>query len=224
MTFDDLPTGGGDFGPADVSRETELKPVDVSRETSDEAPYGYTASGRPRIKPGPRKGLNVETTTRIKAPKRSRKPAVKAHAAPGDVDLRMVGATALIGIPATILSVAGTVAALQAGRLDPDSEEYRQHVTRSTALTVDAATLSLYTEPLAAGLVSLADSVTVLDSILTRMGTAGLGAGFLGAAIPLLLQLLANHGVIPAGVELPGLVKVMTKQEVVEAARKAAEG
>lgn len=208
----------------DVSRETEFEPIDVSQETSDEAPYGYTSSGRPRQKPGPRKGMKCDTT-RQRAPKRTRKPAVKGNPAPGEVDPRMLGATAVIGIPATILSVAGTVSLLQSSRYPDDSDSYRQCVQRGTSLTVDAATLTLYTEPLAAGLVSLADSIGVLDTIITKFGTAGMAAGFFGAAIPMTMQLLANHGVIPTGINIPGLgVRTMTQQEVIDAAKKAAEG
>lgn len=206
-----------------VSRETESVPIDVSRETSDEAPYGYTTSGRPRMKPGPRRGLTVGQATRQKGPKRSRKPAVKAQPADGETDPRMIGATALISIPATLLSVAGTVSMLAAQREPEESARREELIQRGSMFTIDAATISIYGGALAEGLVSLSDSVGILETVLNRMGTAGMAAGFLGTALPLIMQILANHGVIPAGINIPALnVRTLSPGELIEAAQRAA--
>jgi len=135
-----------------------------------EAPYGRTASGNPRRKPGPRgprSSSSSSTPRRPATPRTPRKPSMPDYR-PG-----IVGIAQLVAAP---LAIAGQ---------------------RSPVALADAAAITVHAAPIAEGLQAAAQMDARVAAILDRVLQIGPYAMVVEPIVSLVVQLAANHEVIP---------------------------
>lgn len=151
--------------------------------TDPEAPWGRKADGTPKAKPGRPKGTpdtsprtrTAQRRVRVAAAPRP-KPSKQSKPRAGAPDYRP-GIAGLIQLAAAPLAVAGV---------------------RSEACRADAAALVLHAETLAEAVQQTAEAVPQFAAVLDRVLSVGPYGALLAAAMPLAVQLAANHNLIPA--------------------------
>lgn len=161
-----------------IDTEPVTETVDYSthgQKTDDpSAPWGRTRDGQPRRKPGRRpSGTNPNGGT-IPRPRRTtpRKPAASKKTGP---DYRP-GIIGFLQIPAFALGAAGQV-----------NEDF----------ALDGAALSMHAPNIAEALNQLAAENPTVAAALDRILAVGPYGAIIGACLPLLLQIAANHRAIP---------------------------
>lgn len=137
-------------------------------ERTDEFPYGRRADGSARAKPGPRNGPAAPRPVSAPRPRKAR-PAAKS-AGP---DYRP-GIMGLLQIPIMGLSMVG-----------------RQ--TKNPALQADGMALAMHAPGLAEALNETAKQQPAVGRALESIMKAGPYGAILGAMVPLVMQLAANH-------------------------------
>lgn len=153
--------------------------------TDPDAPYGRKQDGTPKAKPGRPTGTpdskprhrSTQRRTRVAAAaprRRESKPRAKTSKQQGP-DFRP-GIVGILQVVAAPLAVAGI---------------------KSPACALDAATITVYAEPLAEAMQQTAEQVPQFAAVLDKVLTVGPYGALLAAAMPLAVQLLANHGVLP---------------------------
>ena len=101
------------------------------------------------------------------------------------------GVTQLISMPAAILGVVGSQ-------------------TNNIPLVADAAVINHYAPKVAEAVNDLAQERPEVAAVLDRVLKAGPYAALMGAIVPMAIQILANHKVIPAGI-----AGTMTAEQVI---------
>lgn len=150
--------------------ETETEETAVA----DDAPYGRKPDGSPRAKPGPKKGTRVGAAA---APPRrpggpGRPPTRKG------TDYRP-GINGLLQIASFPLAIGG--------RLNPN-------------LALDSAAIAMHAPNIAEALNTIAAERPEVAAALDRVLSVGPYGLLIGAVIPLVAQIAANHGKLPDGV------------------------
>jgi hypothetical protein len=165
-----LPDMSTEPAPAGVEHQHQEDAV-----ADPEAPWGRTADGKPRAKPG----RKPKGTPRSAAAPRKRTSSAKPRKDDGP-DYRP-GLTALLQLPAFGLSMAARVV-----------REEKQRV----ALIADGMALKLHAPGIAEALHETAKQEARLAAILDRVLAAGPYGLIFAAVTPLVMQILANHRVI----------------------------
>ena len=101
------------------------------------------------------------------------------------------GVTQLLSMPAAILGVVGSQ-------------------TNNIPLVADAAVINHYAPKVAEAVNDLAQERPEVAAVLDRVLKAGPYAALMGAVVPMAIQILANHKIIPAGI-----AGTMTAEQVV---------
>lgn len=172
--------------PGEDAREHPVDGVNPTfsdtAETDPDAPWGRRADGSPKAKPGRPAGTpdgapRTRTTQRRRmtapappkrtAPKRTAKPTMPDYV-PG-----LVGIAQVVAAP---LMIAGL---------------------KSPALAADAAALTLHAEPIAQAMQATAEQVPAFAAVLDKVLTVGPYGALLAAVMPLAVQVMANHGLLP---------------------------
>lgn len=137
----------------------------------EEAPYGRHPDGRPKAKPGRKPGQKSGTgTTRARSSSSSRTAAPTI-----DYETAILG---LFQIPAGALAIAGM---------------------QRPVFAADAAAITIHAPNIAHALDQLARERPEVAAVLDRVLQVGPYGILIAAVAPLVLQLLANHNVLPAG-------------------------
>ncbi|OFV82820.1 MAG: hypothetical protein A2Y78_10110 [Acidobacteria bacterium RBG_13_68_16] len=155
------------------------------------APYGVTTRGKPRKRPAKRAASSPR--------KRSTPSTRSTTAGPEPVDYT-AGARSLVATAGMILGLAG-------------------RTTGDASLQLDALTLQVHREPLAAGLADAALHVPIVASVLAWFATTSPYAALAESIGKVGAQIAVNHGLAPAG--SLGAVDAQTLQ--VQAARRTVE-
>lgn len=147
------------------------------QEANPEAPYGFTREGTPRGKPGPKPGTRSRVKKGRPSPNRAApNSAPRKGPAPGP-DYR-AGIRGMLQMVAAPLAIAGM---------------------KKPELAMDAATITLHADSVADGLAEAALEVPQLQAILDRVMAVGPWGAALAPVLALGAQIMANHGLIPAG-------------------------
>lgn len=168
-------------------------PSNGSKTGDPTAPYGRTATGAPRGKPGPAKGTTTRNRRMPGAPPKVTPRSPSASRAKPDY---RPGINGLLQLAAAPLAMFGAR-------------------TGNVAYQADAAALVAYAPPLAAGLQSVADSDPRVAALLDRVLKAGPYAVILTPLVQLGMQLAVNHGLVP--IELGAQVGAMAPQDLITA-------
>lgn len=174
-----------DDGPRPHPDDAPEPPPATGYSTTDpDAPWGRRADGTPRAKPG-RPAGTPNTGPRRPAPPRAsvppprpaapRKPKAKQVAGP---DYR-AGINGLFQLVAAPLAMAGI---------------------KNDSAAADAAALTVYGPGIADALHDLAVERPEVAALLERILSAGPYGALIAAVLPLVVQLLTNHGVLPGHV------------------------
>lgn len=147
--------------------------VPVATAPDPNAPYGRTRDGKPRRKPGP-PPRKTPPGPRSSAPPKTSGPRPKVASGP-DYATAFAG---LMQLPAAVLALAGT---------------------RRPELKADAAAFALHTGPISQAVGQTAQEQASVAALLDRIITIGPYGALIATVSPLVLQVLCNHGVIPAG-------------------------
>lgn len=153
---------------------TVSEPSNGQRTGDPDAPYGRTKSGVPRRKPGPSKGTRVGA-----AIPRAKRPSSGRKTG---TDYRP-GILGILQIPAFALGAAGQL---------------------NESLALDGAAISMHAPAIAEALNDLANDNPAVAAALDRILTAGPYGAIIGACLPLVFQIMANHERIPAGAARAG--------------------
>lgn len=177
-------------------------------EYDEEAPYGRKADGTPRLKPGPPKGMtgrqNPPPRVRRRSSRtRTRPGATRASSAaappPPAVDETLLrGAQTILGLPTRALAMAGLAAGLAGATLPEDDPRKRAIGGMALALSADAATLIVHGDALCTGAANLAESLPWLAGVFGKAAQVGPYAAVIEAGAGIVLQMLCNHGILPA--------------------------
>lgn len=186
-TIPDSPNSPGGDVPAPPQSPPGATTAD---DTSDPgAPYGRKSDGTPRAKPGRKSSGASErpastTSTRTKGPTTSTRPKSTTSTRTTSTKSRgpdyRPAVRGLVAIPATACAMAGAA-------------------TRRIELTATAATLEMYSEPLAEVGHELATEYAPVARALERAEQAGVIGVLLATLVPLGAQVAANFGLIPPG-------------------------
>lgn len=152
---------------------------ETPEEPNPEAPYGFTADGKPRGKPGPKPGTRNRRRGSKSTPT-SRGPATSSapRKPPPGPDYR-AGIRGILQMVAAPLAIAGM---------------------KQPELALDAATITLHADNVAEGVAEAALEIPQLQAILDKVMTVGPWGAVLAPCLALGAQIMANHGVIPTGV------------------------
>jgi hypothetical protein len=184
-----------------TEQATEPTPIPPVSMTGDdpEAPYGRMADGSPRKKPGRKPGQTTGTgrPTRQRTSSRATNPPILT-----DYKTPILG---LMQIPAGALAIAGM---------------------QRPVFLADSAAITIHAEPIATALDQLAQERPEIAQALNRVLQVGPYGILIAAVAPLVLQILANHNVLPGGtmgtVPPPQLVLNFVGPEAAEAMQRAA--
>lgn len=170
--------------PDHADEPTTQIPVVDDGMAEPEAPWGRRADGTPRAKPG----AKPSGTPRKAAAPRARKaaPAGARKAKAGEPDYRPA-LIALLQLPVFV----GNLAA----------RGIKDDKTR-TAVQLDALTLKVHSPNLAEALNETAKTQPALASVLDRLVTAGPYGMIFAAAVPMVMQMMCNHGAIEPNPEM----------------------
>jgi hypothetical protein len=208
-----------DYYP-DLTDVGQLPDVDQGDEpdVDPEAPYGRKADGTPRLKPGPPKGVGGRQTPPPRVRRRSSRvrsssarpaasPRASSSTTPTVDETLLKGAQTLLGIPTRALATAGLVVGLAGSTLPDkvtaggqvvDNPRKQQLGGLALALSADAATLILHGDGLAAGAAGLAESLPWLAGVFSKAAQVGPYAAAIEVGASVVLQMLCNHGILPA--------------------------
>lgn len=172
---------------ADVQPLADAEVDAALSDTPDaEAPYGRKADGTPKRRPGrpPKAPEAAPGAASSSAPpkttkRRTASPSPRPKAGTAESYAKAVGD--LLSLPVGILG------ALGAARESP-------------VLVADAAVIDMHGPAFAAAVGDLAMEMPPVAAILDRLTAAGPYAALLTAVAPIVLQLGANHGMIPVGI------------------------
>lgn len=194
----------GTFGP-DAEELAMFGPEEFGApESAPEQPE--PARGKPGPKPNPnskRQQKLAAATRRARtapAPAKRSRPNTPAKPAATPEEAHLAGAHEIIGTwVAQPLAMAGFALGLAATQA-PNMPEARRRTlgNLSMALTLDSFTVALHADELAAGLAAAAPSLPWLARGLETAAKIGPYAGLAKAGSAILLQVLCNHGVMPA--------------------------
>lgn len=151
---------------------TEGGPVKISVPAPPPV-YGVRSDGTPRGKPGPKPGAKKSPGPRTSTPPRARSGPAKS-----------VGPDYAAGF-AGLLSLP-TAALLLAGQRKPE-------------LQADAVALAIHTGPISEAVGQLARDQAAVAAVLDKLMAVGPYGALIAAVSPLVLQVMCNHGIIPAG-------------------------
>lgn len=196
----------------DAEAERDLFGDPAPSQTADPAPATGApppAAGRPRKRapgppPNPNSGRQQKLARAAMRAKTAPAPAKKAkpNTTAGKEDPSEIyhrGAMAILGWPARGLAAMGLgmQVAANTGRM-PEAKA-RRIGFHGEALALDSAAVQAYAEPLAAGAAELAPHVPWAANVLQNAAKLSPFAAFGEAVVGLVLQCLANHGVLPMG-------------------------
>lgn len=157
------------------------------------APYGMTKDNKPRGKPGPKPGLSrAPVKTRPTGP-----PPPGRKPGPPKSALRPDYRPGIMGLAQIPLGLAAGMGA------------------RSRTMLATAAAGTVYVPPMVDAINEIAQENQQVAAICEKITAIGPWGLFVGAAVPLVLQILVNHGVMPAG--LGGTVPPETIIEIAAA-------
>lgn len=162
-----------DFTTAEVKEDTEMPETPKCRVddcSNPVAPYG----GK-----GPRPKVCVEH-------KRKAPTSTRARKAKNEPDYREA-LSGLLQLPAGVLAIVG-------GQTD----KYGR--LTHPELLADAAVIEAYTPPIVEAVNDLALQRPEVAAVLDRIVKVGPYGAIIAAVVPMAMQLLANHNVVPAGV------------------------
>ena len=183
-----------------ADQETPITPPVDMVAGDTEAPYGRKADGTPRSKPGRRPGQKsgTGTTTRKSA-------STRATSSPAFTDYK-TPILGLMQIPAGALAIAGM---------------------QKPVFLADSAAITIHGENIATALDQLAQERPEVAAVLDRVLQVGPYGVLIAAVAPLVLQILANHNVLPGGTmgtgPAPQLVANFVGPEVAEQMARAAQ-
>jgi hypothetical protein len=168
--------------------------------TDPEAPYGRKQDGTPKAKPGRPSGTPDGRPRTRTAQRRARVSAAaprrresKPKAAKSQFPDYRPGITGLIQVAIAPLALAGI---------------------KSPACALDAAAIACHAEPLADALQQTAEQVPQFAALLDKVLTVGPYGALLAATMPIAVQLLANHGIVPA--EAAQAMGAMSPEDLME--------
>lgn len=142
----------------------------------DPAPYGRRADGTPKAKPGPKRAAGSAAPAPRRAPSPGPRKAPRMPAAPKQPDYRPA-ILGLLQVPMMALTMLG-----------------RQ--TKNPALQADGHALAMHAPGLAEALNETARQQPQVARALETVLKAGPYGAIIGAVVPLVMQLAANHKVI----------------------------
>lgn len=163
-------------------------------EEDPEAPYGYTREGKPRGKPGPKPGAATSTSSgRARRTTRSRRHSPTRSSSPPK-SKAPAGPDYAAGIRGVLQMIAAPLAML--GMKKPE-------------WMLDAATITIHANPVSEGVAEAVPELPQLQAVLDRVMAVGPWGIALSPLLAMGVQMLANHGVIPAG-----QMGTLTRQEL----------
>lgn len=175
-------------GAEEPREHTDMNPEFSDQQVPDgadpAAPWGRKADGTPKAKPGRPAGTpDSNPRTRRPAPRRARVTAAaprKRESKPRSGKAQMPdyrpGITGILQLIAAPLAIAGA---------------------KSPTAALDAAAVTVHAEPIAEALQQTAEQVPQVAAVLERVLTVGPYGALLAAVMPLGVQLLVNHRVVP---------------------------
>lgn len=135
-----------------------------------------------------------------------RKPAgtaAKAAAKSAPVsDVYRRGASTILGWISQPLALGAMAIGLSTKNPKLTPKRREQLVTQANALTLDSLTIAAYEDVLADGIAAAGADIPWMASALERAAKIGPYAGLLGAASAVVLQVMCNHGLVPASTSL----------------------
>lgn len=170
---------------ADVEPMTDAEvtaALDAPTAPDPEAPYGRRADGTPKRRPGrpPKPTTAKATPASPKAPEAAPKRRSSTRKVSSTAADYTRAVDEILNLPVGILGFAGMQ-------------------RRSPALIADAAAIDTARPRVAAALGALGEEMPAVGAILDRLTAAGPYSAIVAAIAPLVLQLGANHGLVPAG-------------------------
>lgn len=163
----------------------DIESVEPATASDPGAPWGRRVDGTPRARPGRKPGQRTGTgrrttatgrTAKITAPKPvgARKPPASAKKT--DYATPLNGVLQIIAAPLTMIG------------------------TRRPVFLADSVTITTYGPGVSEALSDLANERPEVAAVLERVLSVGPYGALLASVFPLVLQLAANHKVVPAGI------------------------
>lgn len=193
---------------APVGADPDADPdVDVSRETSE-----INTEPTPRKRPGPAPNPNsarsrrrAAKATKAAAPRKRASPNTSATATAAEPEPDTVyerGAIAVLGWVTRPLAFAGLGMGLAAsqmptkadGTATPRAARIGEH---AQALSLDALTLIVHGPALAKGVAPMAEQIPWMAAVLEKAAAISPVAALVEAGAGIMMQMLANHGIVP---------------------------
>lgn len=181
--MDDPTTAGAEAVSAPESAEAAeaagtaplIPPPRIPPEGAGEAPFGYTLEGQPKKSRAgrPRKGA-----TGTAPPKRTRPSSSRPRAAASSGPDYRRGVLGLFQLPAGALMAAGMV---------------------RPELALDGFTLAMHAPAVAEAVNDLARENPGVAAMLDRVLQVGPYGALIAAVVPMAVQVMVNHGMLPAG-------------------------
>jgi hypothetical protein len=167
---DDEPTKQWQLPERDGAKLT----AEQMAERSPKFPYGRRADGSPRSRPGPKSSGSAPRPVSAPRPRKTTRPAAAKKTNEPDYRAGIMG---LLQIPAMGLTMFG-----------------RQ--SKNPALQADGYALAMHAPGLAEALNETAKAQPAVARALESIMKAGPYGAIIGAMVPLVMQLAANHGVM----------------------------
>jgi len=204
MTTATMPAASTEpWEPPDTS---DFEPDPEMLETPAPAPASIPPPTRRRPGPAPdpnsqrsrRKAAKAAKATKAPPPRRRAAPNKTAAApSPDTMSPREAGALTILGWVARPLAMAGMGMIFAATTAPEGSPRARQLAEQGQALSLDAVTLSIHGPALAQGIADVADHLPWMAAALEKAAKISPFAAVLEASSAIVLQVMANHGLIP---------------------------